>query len=137
VYESCVIAEGDYIIVPRNRTNTCIRERKWNGSSMMALAGLGGSGQVWHLKQFEEDEHCIYHGEGQQKKIVQNGQHFCVIRQYKEEGEQEEYSKYRWVIEKRGMGEKGQQLYSIRNVYWGARMNYSDGGGVVCPSKYD
>ena len=49
----------------------------------------------------------------------------------------EEDSLYRWVIEKRGMGEKGQQLYSIRNVGNGDRMNYEDGGDVVCPSYGD
>jgi hypothetical protein len=38
------------------------------------------------------------------------------------------------VIEKRGMGEKGQQLYSIRNVGSGRRMNYEDGGDVVLTS---
>ena len=42
------------------------------------------------------------------------------------------------MIEKRGMGEKGQQLYSIRNVGDvgdGRRMNYEDGGNVYCPTK--
>ena len=39
------------------------------------------------------------------------------------------------MIEKRGMGEKGQQLYSIRNVKDGRRMNYKDEEDVVCPSK--
>ena len=40
------------------------------------------------------------------------------------------------MIEKRGMGEKGQQLYSIRNVGNGYRMNYLDGyRDVYCPSK--
>ena len=41
------------------------------------------------------------------------------------------------MIEKRGMGEKGQQLYSIRNVGYGTRMNYDDRGDVVCPSDKD
>jgi hypothetical protein len=38
------------------------------------------------------------------------------------------------VFEKRRMSEKGQQLYSLRNVGYGWRMNYKDGGDVVCPS---
>jgi hypothetical protein len=135
VYESCVIAEGDYRIVPRNSTDRCIGgEGKNRRGSFMALADVGGSGQVWHLKQFEEDEHCIYQGEGQQKKIVWENFGYCSIKQYKEEGEQEEYENYRWVIEDRGMEEKGQQLYSIRNLCWGTRMNYEDGGDVYCPS---
>ena len=60
------------MIVPRNHTGKCIggEGKDSNGKSIMALAGVGGSGQVWHLKQFEEDEHCIYHGERQQKNIV-------------------------------------------------------------------
>ena len=58
--------------MPRNHTDKCLggEGKDIFGDSIMALSGLGGSGQVWHLKQFEEDEHCIYHGEEQQKKIV-------------------------------------------------------------------
>jgi thymidylate synthase len=118
--------------VPRNHTDKCIGgEGKAYGKRCMALAGVGGSEQVWHLKHFEKDEHCIYHGEGQQKKIV-HGLGNCLIKQYKEEEEQDEDNWYRWVIEKRGMGEKGQQLYSIRNVYWGIRINYDSRENVVC-----
>ena len=66
--------------MPRNHTDKCIGgEGKSYGKSIMALAGVGGSGQVWHLKQFEEDEHCIYHGEGQQKKIVNGMFGNCYI----------------------------------------------------------
>jgi hypothetical protein len=132
VYESCVIAEGDYRIVPRNRADKCIGGE---GKGIMALGGVGGGGQVWSLKQFEEDEYCIYHGEEQQKKIVRAGDYNCFIKQYEEEGEQKEDGDYRWVIEKRGMGDNGQQLYSIRNVGTRLRMNYDNRADVVLPSK--
>jgi hypothetical protein len=48
--------------VPCNNTDRCIGGEGKLGSSIMALTGVGGSGQVWHIIQFEEDEYCIYHG---------------------------------------------------------------------------
>jgi hypothetical protein len=55
------------MIVPRNHTDKLMggNGKDEEGNSIMALANVNDDGQVWHLKQFEEDEHCIYHVEGQ------------------------------------------------------------------------
>ena len=94
---------------------------------------MGSSGQVWELTQVKNEEYCISrHHEGLQQ-IVWGG-YTCYIYEYKEENKQQENNCYRWLIEKRGKDEKGQQIYSIMNINDKRRMNYDDDGSVVLPN---
>ena len=98
----------------------------------MALSKKGSPGQVWEFKKVSNEEYCIFRLQNGKKQIVQGDDYRwnCWIVQYKEEQKYEDRAWFRWVIEKRGEDEKGQHLYSIKNVDCEYRMNYHDDGNV-------
>ena len=120
--------EGKCLIVPRNQIDKRIGEGNIDSYPIMVLQKKSNNGQVWEIKQVKNGQFCIfYHHNGQQHIVAGD----CWINRYQEEEKQEEDASYRWVIEKRGNDEKGQQLYSIRNVKCYNRMNYDDNEDVI------
>ena len=82
------------------------------------MSKKGSPGQVWEFKKVNNEEYCIFRLQNGKKEIVFSYRDLCYICYYKEENKYEEDASFRWVIEKRGEDEKGQHLYSIRNVYF-------------------
>ena len=86
------------------------------------------SDQVWYIKNFENDEYCIY--SKKQANIVYalfGGDLFLKI--YVEEQEHEHNIRGRWIFEKK-VDKNGKAVYGLLNLEYRVKMRYGDNGEV-------